>query len=403
MLNRGVGIKRAIKAILEKALWRTSGVYRIRKGGLDFILEGDYRALESFLLDEWRLVSDEPLSNDVKSLRLGKKRRAYLVARDFFQQFGSFSEALTARIRYQELVSRDLWGLLPWRAKERLQVALENQVVPGRTRVIRSFDRETPRPLSCAEPPRFVRRPRCQSIDERRSNGRFDRTISGKKVLVVGPSPTSTITQEVIDQFDVLAIPKLHKGLWLAEGLRASEKHTIVTYLNHQTIARVIREDFLDTSGWHIARVKSSEDVGLLRSMIPEDIAPKRDVSIMTSPGKLMMNDYGPFMGPAMVFDLLCARPKALHLSGFTFYVDTDGQNYHLTYDSSNHTNAVLVEALRQHGAFSNFLFVKSLWQFGLITIEKDVERALALSAEDYAHYLDKKFGLNPRTQTPAG
>jgi len=326
-----------------------------------------------------------------------------LVARDFFQQFGSFSEALVARVRYQEFVTRSFFGCLPWRVRERVQVALENQVLPGRIGMTRSLGGQNPTPLSSAKPPRFVRRPSFQSIEERRLNSQFDDAITGKKVLVVGPSPTSTITEEVIDQFDVLAIPKLHKGLWLADGLQASDKHMIVTYLNHQTIARVIREDFLDTTGWHIARVKSSEDVGLLRSMLPKDIAPQKEVSIMTSPGKLMMNDYGPFMGPAMVFDLLCAKPQALHLSGFTFYVDSDGQNYHATYDSSNHTNAVLVEALRQHGAFSNFLFVKSLWKFGLITVEKDVERALSLSAEDYARYLDKKFGVTPWLQTATG
>ena len=391
-----------MKSLFESVMWKTSGVYRIRKGGLDLVLEGDYVRLQELLLKEWRLLTDEPLSNHVRSHRFGRKRRAFLIARDFFQQFGSFSEALAARVRYQEFVSKGFIGLLPWLARERVQVALENQVVPGRNGMSHSFGCAATKSFDSSKPPWFVKRSRFQSVDDRQSNNRFDRAIFGKTVLVVGPSPTSTITQEVIDQFDVLAIPKLHKGVWLAEGLKASDEHLIVTYLNHKTIARVIRENFLDTSGWHIARVKSSEDVGLLRSMIASYDIEGKDVGVMTSPGKLMMNDYGPFMGPAMIFDLLCSRPESLHVSGFTFYVDSDGQDYHTTYDSSNHTDSVLVEALRQHGAFSNFLFVKSLWQFGLITVEKDVERALSLSATDYAQYLDKKFGVKPWLETSA-
>lgn len=397
VLNRGVGVKRVVKSFLEGVLWKASGTYRIRKGGLDLVLEGDYSGLEEFLLKEWRLLTDEPLSNIAVSIRRRWTRRALMVARDFFQQFGSFSEALVARVRYQEFLASGVAGMVPWLASERVQVALERQVLPRRIRPRTKSGGKKQAPFSSSQPPRFVRRPKRQSVEERRANGLFDAAIAGKKVLVVGPSPTSTITQDVIDEFDVLAIPKLHKGLWLADGIQASDNHTIVTYLNHQTIARVIRENFLDVSGWNIARVKSADDVHLLRSKIPSQISIQKEVGVMTSPGKLMMNDYGPFMGPAMVFDLLCSRPEVVHVSGFTFYVDKGGQNYHATYDSANHTNAVLVEALRQHGAFSNFLFMKSLWQFGLITLENDVEEALSLSAEQYALYLDRKFGLAPR------
>lgn len=388
VLNRTVGLKAVVKPIAENAIWAVFPHRRIRHTVSDLVLRGEYDELREFLLSEWGKLSNEPMSTEALVSKVGQSVRLCQIGANYFEHFGSFTETLISRRAYQDaVVSKrgSLWFFSRW--AQRAHMAVERHDVSFLHR------RERP-PWKEGKPTRFFRRPSKHKTSSRLSHNGFDQAVAGKKVLILGPAPGGSVTQEFTDTFDVLAIPKLHKGMWLGEGTVAREHQIVITYLNHQTVARVLREDFLDTSGWHIARVKSVDDVAAIESKIPADVLPKRQVGLMSSPDEIMMNDYGAFMGPAMVFDLLCSRPASLHLSGFTFYVDTDAGTYRATYDSRNHSDVVLVNALRTHGAFSNFLFVKSLWQWGIITGDQEMETVLSMSAEDYADYLDRRFGL---------
>ena len=382
-----VGVKRMIKPLFEAALMRASTGYRIQKTVSDLILSGRYIELRSFLASEWEIITDKRFGEVKDNLPWRKKTYLLRILRDYTQFFGTFTEALAARVSYQNFVhnSTPSWRRFLIR-REQLQIKLE-----GLTDSSLSH-RAVNAGYSSTNPPKFIRREKPRNQAEKRAQRQFDHVIAGKKVLILGPAPGASVTQDFVSQFDVLAIPKLHKGAWLGEGIEAQNHQIVVTYLNHQTVARVVNEGSVSTSEWRIARVKSVEDVEKLSRVLSSNDLHNRQVGKMSSPGRLMMNDYGPFMGPAMVFDLLCAKPRRVYLAGFTFYVDREGKSYRDAYDSSNHADAVLVEALRAHGAFSNFLFVKGLRQMGLVDVEDRLAPILAMPSRDYADYLDARF-----------
>ena len=387
MLNGGVGVKRVIKPLVEATVMRASTGYRIQKTVSDLILSGRYIELRGFLKSERENITDKPFGEVYDNLPWRKKRYLLRILRDYSQFFGTFTEALRARVGYQDFVhnSTPSWRRFLIR-REMLQIRLEGLTDSslGHRIVNGSY--------SSTNPPKFIRREKPRSQAEKRAQRQFDHLIAGKKVLILGPAPGASVTQDFVSQFDVLAIPKLHKGGWLGEGIKSLEHQIVVTYLNHQTVARVVNEGSVSTSEWSIARVKSVEDVEKLSTVLSSNDLHNRQVGKMSSPGRLMMNDYGPFMGPAVVFDLLCAKPHRLYLAGLTFYVDREGKSYRETYDSSNHADAVLVAALRTHGAFSNFMFVKRLREMGLVEVEASLGEILNMTAHDYAEYLDTRF-----------
>ena len=82
-------------------------------------------------------------------------------------------------------------------------------------------------------------------------------------------------------------------------------------------------------------------------------------------------------------------------MMGFTFFVQ-EGKAYNRNYDSASHTDEFTLSSLRMHGAFSNFLFLKNLYDFGEIEVDASTAKILSLTSSAYAERLDARFGLSP-------
>ena len=116
-----------------------------------------------------------------------------------------------------------------------------------------------------------------------------------------------------------------------------------------------------------------------------------QSVGLMELPDTLLHNHYGPFMGTAMIYDLVVQNPSEVFLTGFSFFVQNKAA-YQSSYDSSRHGETLILESLRTHGAFSNFLFVKNLFVTGVVQADAEVSKILGLSSLDYAERLDQRF-----------
>jgi hypothetical protein len=363
-------IKRTRHAIRSRTSWEYS--YRHQLGSL--VLESKVDDLRAFLVSQWRDVAGEldmPVDGDLGRFSL----KQLLVMMHFYQFFGTFQRALWAReayshairVRYPD-ISQD--GSL---TRDRIGVAIEGMEVSavdwGRAHLGGS-------------PSKGMKVP----------DRSFDSAVSGKSVIVFGPAPSEEVTQTFLGSFYVVALPKLYDGVWLGEGLRLEEHQTVVTYFNHVTLDRLRTRDKALSRVWDFARVKSVDDAGdvsLLYSLSSEDSG---SVGVMRSPDRMLMNPYGPYMGPAMIFDLLLAHPGKVHVRGFTFFAE-ESVSYRADYDSARHSEKTILGSLRTHGAFSTFLFVKNLWRFGAMEVDDQMTDILSMTSQEYAAVLDDRFG----------
>ena len=338
----------------------------------ELVHSGDYEQLRYFLEEERNQAvgSSRKLAfrrglSEIHEMRVGK---------DYEQFFGTFSNALSARLAYQDRLIRFGSWLAPRQVREeRRQALIERSQIPT--------------PLS--KPTLGLRR---RFVTEDR---RFERVLAGKRVIVIGPSPAEELRQEMVDRFDVVVAPKLYGESWLGNAVTLSPEQMVVTYFNHGTVERLNKQKNQNPPRWDFCRVKSGDDVSAIRRLYLQHASPPDRVGLMASPDPLLNNYYGPFMGTAMLYDLLLRRPAEIFLTGFTFFAQGDAA-YRPTYDSSRHSDDLLLESLRVHGAFSNFLFVKNLFNFKMVQADETVAAILSLTPEDYARELDERF-LTPR------
>ena len=375
-----------VKRIIQAFLRHLSREYRYQEHFPRLLVENAYLEAGQFIEKEWSRYSKE-LLGDLRPKN--PSRQSIFLAklwRDYAQLFGSFSEALGAREAFQRQVLAYRNPFWRWKfAVERKQILIERPLVVAES-VDAAVLATTGKSLAHKRIRRLIENEarKFQDFD-------FERIVRDKKVLILGPSAKASITQEFLDGFDVLAVPKLHQGSWLPGSIRLRPTHCIVTYLNHLTVSRIAASSRLESELWSVARVKSEEDRALLRSILDEGC--KNQIGIMRMPGHLMMSDYGAFMGPGMVFDILCGYPSSVCVVGFSFYLDADRASYFRKYDSSNHDEYVLLTALRNHGAVANFGFMKSLSEAGLISLRGETLEALTLTVEKYVQELDLRFG----------
>ena len=361
---------RFLKASLNWFRIKTSSEHRYYLAVTEMVLTGEYDRLRQFLEQERakaRLDGGQTrgMSAERQAIHLAR------VEKDYTQFFESFASALKSRRKFQNHLLDRKW-VFPFTKihLEKKQARIERLItsVPGRKSRSQSI------PISGLS-----------------RDFLFEKALRRKRVLVVGPSPTAEVDRALLERFDVVVMPKLYGDLSLGNGVELSERHTVVTYYNHGTVKKLEAEVPDRRPLWHFCRVKSVTDVESVRVLYATSIDEPRQIGLMASPEPLMNNYYGAFMGTAMLYDLLLRRPSQLFLTGFTFFVQADAA-YRPTYDSSQHSDKLLVTSLRAHGAVSNFLFVKNLFKFGTVQADSAVAEILNLTPEKYAEMLDKRF-----------
>lgn len=376
---------RFVKPLYERFAQRLSLSRAYRATLTNLLHSEDIDSLRRFLLSQLGVTSSLPTEVGVPSEHTPHPVLWARAQRDYFQFFGTFGQALRSREVYHDIFDTTEVIAEPARPGSRLPraIAIERQVLPA---LPKGPKRGALNEATLSGSPGGRGR---RQLDP--STLAFCAAVSGKSVAVIGPSPSKDMTPETLGTFDVVALPKLHDGLWLSGGLELRPEQTVVTYLNHVTVERLRSRTERSERVWDFARVKSSADIGPVEQgffATTDDVA---RVGVMRSPDDLLDNDYGPFMGTAMLYDLLLSHPSRLYLTGFSFYVQ-EGAAFQGNYDSIRHSEEQLLLSLRLHGAFSNFLFVKNLFTFGLIDADSEVSAILRLSAEEYASKLDQRF-----------
>ena len=338
----------------------------------ELVHSGDYDKLRDFLEEERKKTVFRRAK--IASRRELIATQVLRLEKDYEQFFGTFTSALRARLSFHDrLIQSGSWFAAWQTRQERKQVLIERSQIS----------------VPLRRPTFGLRR---KFVAEDRE---FKRALARKRVIVIGPSPTEELRQEIIDRFDVVVAPKLYGESWLGNGISLSPEQTVITYFNHGTVERLIKQKNQNPPSWDFCRVKSGDDVFAIRRLYEQQAFLPDRVGLMASPDLLLNNYYGPFMGTAMIYDLLLRQPAEIFLTGFTFFVQGDAA-YKSAYDSSRHSDDLLLESLRVHGALSNFLFVKNLLNFKMVQVDEMAAEILSLTPEDYARKLDERF-LKPK------
>lgn len=373
-----------------------SPAFAYRRGLERFLSTNDSAGLKDFVGSRFSQSSYGHIRGSEAKATLLDSR----IKKDYFQFLGTFSEALEHRIAFQEKV------LLDWKSRltrvgrrERHQISIEWMETPAISSSVSCKGPVEGSLLSQAVFNRIRTIAKARPRPTNKSDQLFFSAVRGKRVLVLGPGATDPLDQRFIESFDVLAVPKLHSGFWMKSLENSETAPTVVTYLNHKIVRAMQSSNSVTEKVWDFARVKSIDDARALATLYADVICEDSVIGVMKSPDHLLMNSYGPFMGTAMVFDLLLAHPATVFVMGFSFFAQ-DGQAYNSNYESASHTDQFTLASLRLHGAFSNFLFFRNLYHFGSIEADAKTSDILALGSREYADRLDGRFGLN-RTSPP--
>lgn len=231
------------------------------------------------------------------------------------------------------------------------------------------------------------------------SHGRtvFEQEIRNRRVLLIGPNFDTTSVS--LSEFDVVAGAKIGLGDW---GERLEESlvgRLTVSYLNGTSSSTILRGGLVFRGNSDFIRLKNIGHIGPLRRKLLDNSTPRlREISGMRVTRNALYNPYGLLTGPLMVQDLLLCEPKALVLSGFSLYIPSE--KVHPEGYFSGVDQRGISASIRTHEPFSNFLFLKNLYTFGLISADSRTSKILSLDPEEYARELDAHFPLSIQDST---
>ena len=170
--------------------------------------------------------------------------------------------------------------------------------------------------------------------------------------------------------------------------IKKQSKYKVISYYNGGSVERNSRdiEKVIPSLLFTCFKTKGS-----FYSLAPIIWRKNYNARVYYNVKNILLNKYGALSIQNIIYDLLMYSPKKIFLTGVTFYLGK--KLYKKNYIGPNFPDTIIAQGLRTHEPFSNFNFIKNLWERGLITADKEVINILKLSELKYALKLDKKYG----------
>lgn len=220
--------------------------------------------------------------------------------------------------------------------------------------------------------------------DHTGSEGTFRSLVSGRRVLVLGPSPHNLPTADEVATADVIVTTRL-PNREIAGGL--------------PSIVYVADETFRANEGDYRAQLDARpDDLLVVRPSMLRQPRPR----LSTHPRVRVMSfeDSTPFLGThfaiqRLTYDLLASGPRSILLSGIDFFVgpSTYRPEYHQPLGS------VTLDPPRlnfSHDYAYDFWYTKSLLRSGLVDVVPPVAQLLDESVADYLGRLENASIFTP-------
>lgn len=199
--------------------------------------------------------------------------------------------------------------------------------------------------------------------------------FSEKKILVLGPAPTSFVPR--FSEFDLVVSANTMPSV-----LKELKPEKIVRFYNIGYTARNIHNIN--------EQVRSGQTI-LIKPPIKIEGSLSNRVHNFLSPRKLMFNDYGPMGLQNILYSLWAGGAKEVFIIGFTGYLGEQAFMEGIKSYSSKDLRYIL-SGIRRHEPMSNFNFVKKMLELNLCDGEDQFRDVFLMPPEIYAHEIGVAF-----------
>ena len=213
------------------------------------------------------------------------------------------------------------------------------------------------------------------SSEDPKAIAKLTEKLGGKKILVLGPAPTSFVPNLL--EFDLVVSANTMPGV-----IKKLEPEKIVRFFNIGYTAR------------NIHAIRDQIDSGqtiFIKPPIKLEGHLAEQVSNFLSPRKLMFNDYGPMGLQNILYSLWAGEAKEIFIAGFTGYLGEKAFMEGIKSYSSKDLRYIL-SGIRRHEPMSNFNFVKKMLELNLCDGDDQFRGVFLMSPEIYAHEIGVAF-----------
>lgn len=211
---------------------------------------------------------------------------------------------------------------------------------------------------------------------------KFKIYLKGKKIALVGPKFSNKPLGDEIDNYDVVIRTNFRKNSNLPYSVYGSK--TNVSYYNSYRVVNT-KDDIKKNQtelDWMV--FKSENDIRKL----------ELDFSQINTRVSMDPSNFFLFSSPMspqrIIYDILSYQPKELKIFHFDFY---NSGSYNENYKHWDLSNKKISNNLREHGAFSCFIFMKNFYEMNYFLADTQTEHVLKQNINQYANNLDKNFG----------
>ena len=210
----------------------------------------------------------------------------------------------------------------------------------------------------------------------------FYKYLRGKKIALVGPNLSNKLLGEEIDNYDIVIRTNFRENSNVPHSVYGTK--TNIAYYNSFRVANMSQEikssqPFLD---WII--FKSENDIRKLNL----DFL-KVNLRVSINPSRLFL--YSSPMSPQrIIYDILSYQPEYLKIFHFDLY---NSGSYNKNYKNWDLNKSAISNSLREHGAYSCFVFMKNLFELNFFEADKDTANVFKQTLSEYSINLDKNYG----------
>jgi hypothetical protein len=218
----------------------------------------------------------------------------------------------------------------------------------------------------------------------------FQEYLSNKSIGIVGPGNSSSSLGKEIDNLNIVIRPNFSINTTFNHVTHGSR--TNLSYYNHAAISK--RPDDVESSSKYLEWLSFKEK---------SDISALKNIKNLTSIRVYELADdlfyFGSSMGlQNIVYDLLLNKAEDICLFSFDFYCSKSPyQSDYPSKETREYYKDNFLQAasssLRLHDPFTNFNFIKLLYEHNRIDITDSVQMVLDFSLDNYAEELQELYG----------
>ena len=213
----------------------------------------------------------------------------------------------------------------------------------------------------------------------------FLKIIKDARVAIVGPSSTDEKSGKEIDKYDFII--RTNYRLGSNEPFSKYGKLTDISYYNQNRVNHRWQETEKNLKLLKWVMTKSQKDQNKIMN----------SNSFSGTARTLFLLDYIYFQSsapqgiPVVLGDILRFQPASVKLFNSTFYCSQ--KSYSDNYKTTSTSQNLVSDDLRIHEPFSQFSFVKNLFDKKIIELDNTTEKVISMDVFDYAKSLQGLYG----------